>query len=50
MFFKGAVVEYRARYMKKSRYDLPKDEEFLKWKAKLPEWLETKKITPPDDI
>ncbi|CAF0962380.1 unnamed protein product [Brachionus calyciflorus] len=48
--FWNAVQEYRARYMKKTRFDLPKEEEYKKWKAKLPEWLETQKITPPDDI
>ena len=27
-----------------------KDEEYEKWKAKLPEFLSTNKVTPPDDI
>lgn len=36
--------------MKKSRHDLPKEEEYDKWKRKLPEWLETNRITPPDDL
>lgn len=37
-------------YLKKRRHDYPKDEEYEKWKKKLPEWLETKNLTPPDDL
>jgi hypothetical protein len=36
--------------MKKTRFDYPKDEEYEKWKRKLPEYLSTNKVTPPDDL
>ena len=48
--FKNSVQEYRVRYMKKTRFDYPKGEEYEKWKNKLPEFLLSNKITPPDDI
>jgi len=44
------VQEYRVRYLKKARFELPKYEEYEKWKKQLPEWLLTKKINPPEDI
>ncbi|RNA23426.1 coiled-coil-helix-coiled-coil-helix domain-containing 7 [Brachionus plicatilis] len=48
--FWNAVQEYRCRHMKKTRHDLPKEDELKKWKSKIPEWIQTQRITPPDDI
>jgi hypothetical protein len=36
--------------MKKTRNQLPDDEEAAKWRPKLPEWFKTGKVTPPEDL
>lgn len=39
---------YRARYMRKNRYDQPKGKEYDLWKQQLPEWLVTSRLNIPE--
>jgi hypothetical protein len=32
------------------RHNLPKEEEFVKWKQQIPVWIATNKIVPPEDL
>jgi hypothetical protein len=49
---KSQVYKYRHQKLKYSRetFDKLDQDDINKWKKKLPEWLQTKKLTPPDDL
>jgi hypothetical protein len=50
LYLKNLVQEYRAVHFGAGRHNLPKEEEYEKWKKQIPVWVETNKIVPPEDL